>query len=178
MASLFSLEGSQRVLRNAWVNLAELQVKGDQRGRVNALLVHDTTGKADEASKDELNHRLRDVVTLDDYGLSITLGGNNESVLNARGTYVPAPVVEAAEEASRAADAPLRRVSVYLVNTLALAGDGAAKGKAIHYAVVAGVDGLDAPGRGSLAPDEIALNQWAAEQLGAKVGDRVTFAYY
>src|SRR5206468_11532860 len=108
MASLFSLEGSQRVPRNAWVNLAELQAKVDQRGRVNALLVHDTSGKADEQSRDDLNRRLREVATLEDYGLSVTPGANNESVLNARGTYIPVPVVKAAEEAAAATKAPLR----------------------------------------------------------------------
>jgi len=178
MASLFSLEGSQRVPRNAWVNLAELQAKVDQRGRVNALLVHDKTDKADVASAAELNKRLRQVATLADYGLSIDPGGNNESVLNARGTYVPGAVVDAAAQAAGAAGAaPLRKVSVYLVNTVALAGaSGGPRGdRQIHYAVVAGIDPVDGI---PLGPDQVALNQWTAERLGAKVGDRISFAYY
>ena len=175
MASLFSLEGSQRVPRNAWVNLAELQAKVDQRGRVNALLVHDTSGKADEQSRDDLNRRLREVATLEDYGLSVTPGANNESVLNARGTYIPVPVVKAAEEAAAATKAPLRRVSVYLVNTLSVVTEASGKGEQIHYAVVAGIDPPDGT---SLGPDEIALNQWTADRLGAKAGDRIAFVYY
>src|SRR5204862_4728881 len=109
----------QRLPRNAWVNLAELQAKVDQPGRANALLVHDRTGKAADAGAEELNRRLRQVATLADYGLTIDPGGNNESVLNARGTYIPGPVVNTAAQAAAAAGAPLRRVSVYLVNTVA-----------------------------------------------------------
>ena len=172
VASMFSLEGSQRVTRNAWVNLAQLQSAVDQRGRVNAVLVHDTSGKADAGAAAELNRRLKQVVTLDDYGLTLARGGNEEFVLSARGTYIPAPVVKAAEEAAAAAAAPLRKVSVYLVNTLAVAVDG---GKRIHYAVVAGINPLDGE---PLADDEVALNQWTADRLGAKVGDRIVLAYF
>ena len=177
MASLFSLEGSQRVPRNAWVNLGELQAKVDQRGRANALLVHQKTGSADEASANELNRRLREVISLDDYGLTVGPGGSGESVLNARGTYVPGPVVAAAEDVAAKTGTPLRHVSVYLVNTVSLAGEGGARGKAIHYAVVAGIDSPGGNGP-ALGPDEIALNQWTAERLGAKAGDRIAFAYY
>ena len=173
MASMFSLEGSQRTTRNAWVNLAQLQSAIEQPGRVNALLVHDKVpGRgAGAAEAGELNRRLREVATLADYGLSITPGGNDEAVLNARGTYLPGPIIQAAEQAAAAAGAPLRRVSVYLVNTVAVAGGD----RKIHYAVVAGIDPIDG---GPLAADEVALNQWTADRLGAKVGDRLTFTYF
>ncbi len=72
MVSLFNLAGGQRVPRNAWVNLRELQEAVSQPGRANALLAHDLT--PDARSGDpvaELNKRLREVITLGDYGLEI-----------------------------------------------------------------------------------------------------------
>ena len=161
--SMFSLQGSQRVPRNAWVNLAQLQAAVEQPRRVNALLAHGS-------SSEQLNRRLREVVTLTDYGLSLTPGGNGEAVLGSRSTYVDPPVLKAADEVAGAMNLPLRRVSVYLVNKLEVP-----RAKAIHYAVIAGISDL---GEHPLKDDEIALNEWTAQQLGAKVGDAVRFDYY
>src|SRR4051812_7678961 len=163
-ASMFSLQGSQRVPRNAWVNLAELQSAVEQPRRANALL-------AQGSSPGQLNQKLKDVVTLDDYGLSLAKGAAGETVVNSRSTYLEAPVVKAAEEAAKASGSPLRTVSVYLINKLEVPG-----GKAVHYAVVAGITG-DVDGK-ALKDDEIALNEWTAKQLGAKVGDSIRFDYY
>jgi ABC-type antimicrobial peptide transport system permease subunit len=161
--SMFSLQGSQRVPRNAWVNLAQLQSAVEQPRRVNALLAHGSTAE-------QLNGRLREVVSLADYGLSLTPGANGEAVLGSRSTYVDPPVLKASDDVAGAMNLPLRRVSVYLVNTLEVP-----KQKAVHYAVVAGISDLDgAP----LKDDEIALNEWTAQQLGAKAGDTIRFDYY
>ena len=173
-ASMFSLEGSQRVPRNAWVNLPQLQAAVEQRGRVNALFAHDTSGKADARSAQQLNQRLRDVVTLADYGLSLARGGNDEFVLGSRSTYIETPVLSAANSAAAAISVPLRKASVYLVNTLQQPGANAGS-PAIHYAVVAGISDIDGK---PLAQDEIALNEWAAGRLGVKVGDTLSLAYY
>jgi hypothetical protein len=166
-ASMFSLQGSQRVPRNAWVNLAQLQSAVEQPRRVNALLAHGS-------SSEQLNRRLREVVTLADCGLSLTPGGNGEAVLGSRSTYVDPPVLRAADEVAGTMKLPLRRVSVYLVNTLTTTGPGAQRAR-VHYAVVAGITDLD--GR-PLKDDEVALNEWTAGRLGAKVGDAVRFDYY
>ena len=162
-ASMFSLQGSQRVPRNAWVNLAQLQSAVEQPRRANALLAHGS-------SSEQLNRALREVVTLADYGLSLAPGGNGEAVLGSRSTYVDPPVLKAADEVAGAMSVPLRRVSVYLVNRLEVP-----NAKAIHYAVVAGISDLD--GR-PLKDDEIAINEWTARQTGAKVGDTIRFDYY
>jgi putative ABC transport system permease protein len=172
-ASMFSLEGSQRVPRNAWVNLSRLQAAVEQRGRVNALFAHDALGRADAASAQELNRRLREVVTPADYGLSLTPGGNGEAVLGSRSTYIESPVLRAADSAAAALTVPLRRASVYLVNKLEAT--GRPDTRPIHYAVVAGISDIDGK---PLAENEIALNQWAADRMGAKLGDTIRLAYY
>ncbi len=61
--------------------------------------------------------------------------------------------------------------SVYLANSLTL-GD-----KEVPYSVVASPPEQGA-GWPALGPDDMLLNQWTADQLGAHVGDRIAMAYY
>ena len=74
-------------------------------------------------------------------------------------------------------------VLVYLANTIAVAG------REIPYSTVAAIDFAAGPPLGPflspdgkplapLADDQIALNSWAAEQLGAKPGDAVRITYF
>ena len=170
--SMFNLAGGQRTPRNAWLNLGDLQEAVAQPGRANVLLVH---GGASIGAA-PLNAILHDVVTLDDYGLSVSspaVAGNkpSEAVLTSSDTYLLKPVVEAADMAAKAVGTNARRVSSYLVNT---AYDVTSK-KSLHYAMIAGVEAL---GDRALASDEIALNEWTADHLGAKVGDSVRLDYY
>ncbi|HWE96571.1 MAG TPA: FtsX-like permease family protein [Tepidisphaeraceae bacterium] len=173
--SLFNPNGGQRVPRNAWVNLQDLQEAIDQPGRVNALLVHATDRQAKpDAAAAALNEQLRNVIRLDDYGLSVRPAGNGEATVLARDTYLAPPVVEAARRAADAVHAPLREVSVNLINAVSNV-SSAAEPKVIHYAVGAGITSLD---DGPLKDDEIAINQWAADQLGAKAGDTLRIDFY
>jgi putative ABC transport system permease protein len=166
--SLFNPQGGQRVPQNAWVNLGDLQNQVDLRGRVNTLLVHDKSGVASTADADLLNQALRQLVRLEDYGLSFTdTGQAGRSALISRATYLDPPLVSAAE----ATGVPLQKVSVNLVNSVRLEPSG----KEIHYAVAAGISPLD---DSKLGDDEIAINQWAADQLGAKPGDRLHLTFY
>jgi hypothetical protein len=58
-ASLFNLEGSQRVPRNAWANLRELQDAVGQPGRVNAFLASGQE-KGGEAKLNKALQKVRD----------------------------------------------------------------------------------------------------------------------
>ena len=179
--SMFGLEGSQRVPRNAWVNLRELQGKVDQEGRVNVLFADDTTpAGGDPESAAKLNAALKPLLTLEDYGLSRKPSADGqEIVLNSRSTFIERPVADAADQVAKDMGIRLRRVSVYLIDTATpVAGRGPAGGqgdKKIYYAVAAGIDDL---GGTKLGPGEIALNEWAAKQIDASVGDRLRLSYY
>jgi ABC-type antimicrobial peptide transport system permease subunit len=170
MLALFNPGGGQRAPQNVWVNLAELQDAVGQRGRVNALFAHEITATNEGA--DQLNAALRRIVTLADYGLTIAaLPNASESALTSRATYI-APPIEAAADRS---GVPVRKISINLINAVdRLAADGQVQ-SSIHYAVAAGVTPLD---DAALADDEVALNAWAAEHLGAKVGDRLSLKFY
>ncbi len=170
-ASMFNPAGGQRPPRNAWVNLADLQEAVEQPGRVNALLVHDPlSAPADQVTR-ELNQALAREMTLEDYGLTVTLPVSNgaEAALGSRATYLPSPIVTAGQRIAARDHVPLQTISVNLINAITTAD------KTIHYVVAAGVSPLDGA---DLAPDAVAINQWTADQLGAKVGDAIRIDYY
>ena len=173
--SLFSLEGGQRVPRNAWMNLTDLQRDVRQPGRVNVLFARFTSGGA-AGDVSSLNAALRRSMTLDDYGLK--LGDSDvgdEKVLSSRTTYIHPAVDAAAERVARRMSLPLRRVSVQLVNNVVKAPADGSPETTIHYAVAAGVSTV---ADGPLASDEAVLNEWAASRLKAAPGDRLRLDYY
>ncbi len=172
MVSLFDLSPSQRTPRNAWVNLRELQNAVEQPGQANLLLVS-ADGGSDES---KLNELLRRQMTLADYGLATTPSDDGkEAVIWSKSTFIPVPAQRAAERASDRTGTPVRQVMVYLVNNVVRLGAGERQAATIHYAIVAGMDRLDGA---DLADNEVALNAWTAEQLGARVGDHIRLDYY
>jgi len=190
MESMFSLAGGQRVAPVVWANLPELQNAVGQDGRANVLLVESRPEGASADASAHLKQLLKGAATLEDYGLSVSAGNDGrEIVINARSTYIP-PAVEAAAERAAAGQFPLRKVSVYLINNVVRLARPAGTADAasatmpatrpegqtvIHYAVAAGISSLE---EGALGPDEIALNEWTARALAARVGDRIRLDYY
>ena len=76
-------------------------------------------------------------------------------------------------------------VITYLANSIALADD--TEGTGIPYSTVSAVDSTESLGPlqdddgqiiGPLAENEIVLNSWAADDLGAKIGDSIRMAYF
>lgn len=198
MLSLFNPTGGQRLPKNVWVNLPELQDQIELGGRVNTLLVHDNDAAASDTAQgaELLNQRLRWLARLEDYGLTLATpksGKENPATasLTSRATYLDPPLVSAAESVAQSSHIPLQKVTVNLINDVQLerhdapssSSDGATRpaangpggGRELHYAVAAGITPLDGK---DLAEDEIAINQWTAGQLGAKVGDRLHLTFY
>ncbi|HEX4793142.1 MAG TPA: FtsX-like permease family protein [Humisphaera sp.] len=171
--SLFDPNGSQRARRNAWVNLADLHEMIDQEQRVNAIFVQLKSGTDDRSAASTLNDQLTQAARLEDYGLDIHPVGDNEASVFARETYIAPPIVDAALRAAQALHLHVRSVSVNLLNSVASASSSDLK--TIHYAVASGIDQLD---QGQLKADEIAINQWTADQLTAKVGDTLSIDFY
>jgi ABC-type lipoprotein release transport system permease subunit len=170
--SMFNLAGGQRLGRNAWANLGDLQDTVGQSGRANVILVHAKPGHGTEKDAQTLNRILHDTVDLDDYGLSFTTSPDKtEAILNSADTYLSPSIIAAALPPTTAAAAAVTRVSSYLMNTVA----DVSSGKTIHYAMIAGISAL---GGKPLPRDEIALNQWTADHLGAKPGDTISLAFY
>lgn len=173
--SMFSLTGGQRLPRNVWVNLKELQSAIGQEGRANLLLIKANPNTDSNTATAKLNAILADVARLDDYGLTITRAPtSDQAILNSRTTYISPVVDRAADTAAKSLGFMPQKVSVYLMNAVVKVKNEEPT-QAIHYAIAAGLSNLD--GR-PLQDDEIALNVWSAERLNAKIGDRIRLDYY
>jgi ABC-type antimicrobial peptide transport system permease subunit len=154
----FSLAPSQGAVLAIYVPLERLQRDLDLGDRVNTLLL-------------TLNDDVEDVVAqlvapsadLDDFGLRLRDGRDGNTIVETRAGLLADPLVDGIR--AIAGDNGLRSESVlaYVANTIRV-GD-----REVPYSVVA----AKGAGRG-----EIRLNQWAADDLQAKVGDRVGLEYF
>jgi putative ABC transport system permease protein len=190
--SRFSLQPSQTEPRNVFVSLATLQRMMNIPGEVNVIAV----GREDRrAVGSRLEKNLKP--QLADYGLKVeefAVGDKEYIQLSAERLVLPEYAVEKFDNLFETSNAPspspspeyegggLRSQAVvtYLANSINL-GE-----KKIPYSTVTGIDPtaelgplFDEDGKPIvLTENEIALNDWAAAQLGANVGDKITLKYY
>ena len=173
----FSLQPRQGAVRAIFMPLDELQRNLDQDGRVNTLLLAVRPGVTDSRRiADEL---IRDHFTPADLGVKVrrlpTDGGDTTISVETESAIISDPL--AAVIRQTAADLGLRSDSFlsYLANALRI-GE-----REVPYSLVTAVDSGLLPGLvPSAAADRppILLNDWAARDLAARVGDEVTLDYY
>jgi hypothetical protein len=180
----FGLNPSQHTPTSAFVTIKALQDLLDQQGKANVILV--AGSDAGRASSDEAQQALQSALRprLEDYGLRVEQVATPTEYLQivSDQLVLPDEAVRAAEVVFR--NAQLQPVITYLANTLSAA-EGNSQ-KKIPYSTITGVDSI--PGLGplldeagkpiQLADDEIVQNRWAADDLGAKLGDAVTVTFY
>ncbi|NOZ23201.1 MAG: ABC transporter permease [Planctomycetes bacterium] len=158
----FSFVCSQRPVRNVWVPLKELQEAVGCTGGANTLFV---SARDHTSSDDGLQKLLKESASLQDYGLRLVSLHNTGLSLESDSIFLN----QETEQAARA-DPHAEPVLVYLANTIRdLRSD-----QECPYSMAAGMETVE--GR-PLGPDEIFLNQWTAEELGAKAGDEIELAY-
>lgn len=195
----FGLSPNQQLPHNAFLSLAALQAVLEQDDRANVLLVAgaEVESASPPAAADALTHALRPQladlgatiaeVALPDAGERYFSVGSDRMLLS---EYLERRALEvfAAEGA--------QPVFAYLANTIARA-DGAAAdapnneagSPGIPYSTISALDlsqdppfgpfvALDGAAIGSLADDEIVLNDWAAGDLDARPGDAIRVAYF
>lgn len=179
----FGLAPSQQLPRNAFVPLATLQDLLEQPGKANAIFV---AGSRNEASEESGQQLLRNAIhpKLKDLGVRLeSIDSPTHAVLVSSDELVlPDALVRAAERTFGVEK--LQPVVTYLANTI-VAGQSGSERK-IPYSTITGVDSaagigplVDEKGQPiSIADDEVVLNRWAADDLGAKVGDEITITYY
>jgi ABC-type antimicrobial peptide transport system permease subunit len=149
----FGLQASQLPPFNAFVNREVLQARAGVTNKANLILIQGPT-------KTQFpNELIQKLWTPADAELDIrdTPDGKQIELRTSR-IFIDAPVAEAAGAAPQ-------RILTYFVNELRL-GE-----KATPYSMVTAVGT-------NLAPNEIIINQWLAEDLGAKPGDELKLAYY
>ncbi|WP_193211734.1 ABC transporter permease [Luteolibacter marinus] len=160
----FGLEATQLPSPAIFLPLNRLATSIERPGAANLLLFGGDLTVADATTA------IRSSTQLADYGLSLQeIPLSNATEIRSDRIFLP-PVIEGKLRQLLPAARPL---VTYLANTIA------SKGKETPYSMVTGAD----PAAVSflpddLAPDEIVLNSWEAEDLGAGPGDKVTLSYY
>ena len=154
----FDLKASQLPPLNAFVPLRMLQQKLELTNRANLLLVRGATAESanDSFRKD---WHLADA-ELERRGLTSGLE------VRSRRVFIDPPIVEAA----RRLDPKSRGILTYFVNELRV-GD-----KATPYSMVTGASASLVSEE--MHDDEIAINDWLAEDLQAKIGDTLQLRYF
>jgi putative ABC transport system permease protein len=183
-AGRFGLQANQQLPRNAFVPLATLHRALKLAGRANAMFV---AGRQPAA----LQTRLRQSLTLADLDLQLRVHTGHGCVSLESGRMILEPAVaKAALAAAAELGIPAAPTLTYLANTIAVGTNE------VPYSTVTAFDfksrisnlksrnpfgewrltgGEPAPSPGD---DGIFLNDWAAQDLGAKPGDAVRLGYY
>ena len=185
----FGLRPNQSRPLNAYVPLSVLQ-KALGNGTVNAIFAAATSPNlSDRTTTDALpalQNKLHQALKLEDLGLilrhvsSDSIGGVGYLSLESTQFLLKPDIIEAARAVAIERRTLFLPILTYLANTIA------ANERTIPYSTVTGLDtqrtfsleladGSSAP---PLAADEILLNEWAAIDLGAEVGDQINVSYY
>jgi len=176
-AGRFGLAPSQQLPLNAYLPLATLARALDQRGRANAILLgSEPTIEAARAADLSLHKAL----TLDDLELTLAERSEPPALDLQTGRIVLEPAAaQAAQEAAADEDFSAAPILTYLANSIEI-GD-----RAVPYSTVTALgDGAgeltlaDGSAAAPLTGNQLYLNDWAARDLGAKPGDKVTLDYY
>ncbi|HEY0172904.1 MAG TPA: FtsX-like permease family protein, partial [Pyrinomonadaceae bacterium] len=185
----FSVRPSQSEVRAVFVPLASLQRSLDRVGRVNTILFAARTdaavGDAARAQTDKLNGVLRASATLEDLGVKLRwLDPARGLALESESGLVGDGLADAARASAGKTGMSTTPVLSYLANTIRV-GD-----RQVPYSIVTALgdeafdeltgDRLTGPSSDALdrSAASIVLNEWAARELGASVGDPVTLEYY
>lgn len=161
----FDLHPSQRAPRNVWLNLKDLQeslqagIPRDDRvtpSPANVLL----TAGARNAGEALSLASLAPAMTLADYGLGLQTAGDS-AVLRSATLYIPPPVAQALHFPDR----PTTEIYSLLLDRVSTV---RGETESLSYVMAVGVGGHADLGLGD---NEVAVNQWTADQLRLKVGD-------
>ena len=152
----FGLAASQVPPLNAFVPLPILQERVKATNQANLLVVHG-------ASAESAQIALSKVFRSEDAQVELRMLTNQSAVeVRSPRVFLDAPISQAA---LKSGEGP-QPIFTYFVNQFQL-GD-----RKTPYSMVTGSGLIE------LADDEIALNQWLADDLQAKPGDSVTVSYY
>ncbi|MCY3021199.1 MAG: FtsX-like permease family protein, partial [Planctomycetota bacterium] len=163
----FSFDANQIAPPNAYVPLAELQEKLEQKGRANVLLsMHAMPGT------NEVPRTLRECWSLDDAQLRLRADEKLGFIeLTTPRVFLDAAVSDALlNHKPETTNQKPTAVLTYFVNAIR------ANGKETPYSMVTAGEAPLVPA--DLKEGEILLNDWTADDLGTKPGDKVELEYF
>ena len=197
----FSLRPQQGPVRAVFVPLQRLQQDLDLQGRVNTLLVSDSTARrvrAEVASASlaeartdraraeagglrpsggasgQLEAMIRRRFALEDVGVSIrVVGGGEHIAVESAAGLLDAARANAVDAAAASVGMTAQAVLTYLANSMR-SGD-----RQVPYSLVTAIDlrTIAPPSARIDANPPIVLNDWAARDLAVRVGDPLTLEY-
>ena len=176
----FSLQPQQGRVRAVFVPLNRLQQELDLEGRVNSLLVSERTDTLVAAKS--LEDLIRRKASIEDVGLKVRIVDSGSSpartasslAVEASGSLIDETHAAAIDQAASAMSLKEQPIFTYLANSLR------SGGREIPYSLVTAMD-LQALGVAKVDPSAlppVVLNDWAARDLGVKLGDPLTMEYY
>ncbi|MBO0799457.1 MAG: ABC transporter permease, partial [Blastocatellia bacterium] len=176
----FSLRPQQGSVRALFVPLRKLQRNIEQEGKANVILL---SSHQDHAVGDSLKIAekiLREKFTLADLGLKVRiLSEQNALALESESAVIGDSTAETVKEQARKANFRTVSILTYLVNAMRI-GD-----KSVPYSLVTAIDPevlseaiKDNPRGEEDSVPVIVLNDWAARDLGARVGETIELEYY
>jgi putative ABC transport system permease protein len=170
----FSLSPRQGSVRAIFVPLARMQTLLEQRDRANAILI----AGADSAT---VERKLREAAVVEDFGLRVrVLEALGAIAVESRSTILSDASATAAIRVAERAGLNVIPTLTYLANSIRT-GDRAipySTMTAIDLAAMGWVDAATLNQNRNPAPEPIVLNDWAAKDLGAAVGDALYVEYY
>ena len=168
----FSLQASQVSAMNAFINLSLLQEKLETPDKANLMLIGGDPFADEDASAvflDEANRAIKKHWQLADAELKlIEVPARARPTLELRTdrVFLDPPVAQAAVQAGTEP----KRILTYFVNQLRV-GD-----RTTPFSMVTGMDPPMVPA--NMGENEVLINQWLADDLEAKVGDKLDLSYY
>jgi len=172
----FSIQPQQSGVRAVFVPLKLLQTELEQPEKVNLILVSEKS----RSNAAALNEIMRRRITFEDLGIKLrTLNVDNQPVLSIEheSKMVSNSLDAAARQAAKSLSMRPIGVFSYLANGISF-GE-----KSIPYSLVTAIDQdsfsqLVPHPPSNTDPPPIILNEWAANDLGVRKGDKVTLEYY
>ena len=164
----FSLSPSQGPVLAVYVPMSRLQRDLSLGDRVNTLLVK---GVGAGGIDDFLNGDLANAVTLDDLGLRTRVTAT-ETIVESRAGFITDALANRVAEIARREARSIAPVLTYVANSIRIGN------RDIPYSTISALDPAAIDTRKIDSPRPLFLNEWAAQDLGAKVGDTVTLDYF
>ena len=185
----FGLRPNQSRLLNAYLPLTVLQKALGSETKVNAIFASAASSNPSLTTADilsALQNKLNQALKLEDLGLvlrhvsSDSIGGVGYLSLESTQFLLKPDIIEAARAVAIERRTLFLPILTYLANTIAT------NERTIPYSTITGLDTqrafslelTDGSAAPPLADDEILLNEWAANDLGAEVGDEINVSYY
>lgn len=158
----FSLGVSQIIPMNIFMNIEDMNGGDQESNRMNRVL----TGKNSDHDISYFSAVLNDVLTLQDLGLSLRKSAKTGEVeLISERIFIDSAIVGSISDRIPSAS----HVLTYLANNISF------KEKSTPYSFVAAIESLLTK---DLSTDEIIINRWVADDLGASSGDTIIMSWF